>query len=112
MKEDLSALQAEFETFKKNLNDEVAALKTSYQTLNGSFTEYKGLNDNQVTALNTALNTLKGQLGADENSGIRGQIAEVISQLNAYKTEANGRLTTAEAAIEALKTDSALKTEL
>lgn len=112
VKEDLSALQAEFETFKKNLNDEVAALKTSYQTLNGSFTEYKGLNDNQVTALNTALNTLKGQLGADENSGIRGQIAEVISQLNAYKTEANGRLTTAEAAIEALKTDSALKTEL
>lgn len=112
VKEDLSALQAEFETFKKNLNDEVAALKTSYQTLNGSFTEYKGLNDTQVAALNTALNTLKGQLGADENSGIRGQIAEVISQLNAYKTEANGRLTTAEAAIEALKTNSALKTEL
>ena len=49
VKEDLSALQAEFETFKNKLNGEVAALQSTYTALNGSFTEYKGLNDAQVT---------------------------------------------------------------
>lgn len=105
VKEDLSALQAEFETFKNKLNGEVAALQSTYTALNGSFTEYKGLNDAQVTALNTALNNLKGQLGSDNNSGILGQIATINSLLTANGIDAESNL-------KAALTDLATKLDL
>ena len=113
VKGDLSELQAEFEAFKTKLNGEVSALQTSYNTLNASFTEYKGLNDEQVKTLNTALDALKAQVGVDDNSGIRKSVADVLAALNAYKTEADGKITTAEAALKVLEgVDSSLKTQL
>ncbi len=109
----LSGLKAEFEAFKTKLNGEVSALQTSYNTLNASFTEYKGLNDQQVLTLNTTLDALKAQVGVDDNSGIRKSVTDVLAALNAYKTEADGKITTAQAALEALEgADSSLKTQL
>ena len=109
----LSELKAEFEEFKTKLNSEISTLQTSYNTLNASFTEYKGLTDQQVLTLNTALDALKAQVGVDDNSGIRKSVADVLAALNAYKTEADGKITTAEAALKALEgADSSLKTQL
>jgi hypothetical protein len=102
VKGELNDLKTKFETFQNKLNGEVAALSQSYTALNAAFEEFENLSAEQVTTLNASLDAIRGLITNGDN-GLQTQITDLLNAMNAYKTEANGRLTTAEAALEVLK---------